>query len=74
MTTCYPDSIKVKKDIERRIEDYVIQYCETLEENFKQYSIESQRRNIENPNIYKFFEKFEDHLGVAEKGIEFDLK
>ena len=26
-------------------------------------------RNIENPNIYKFFEKFEDHLGVAEKGI-----
>ena len=31
-------------------------------------------RNIENPNIYKFFEKFEDHLGVAEKGIEFSLK
>ncbi len=31
-------------------------------------------RNIENPNIYKFFEKFEDRLGVAEKGIEFDLK
>ena len=31
-------------------------------------------RNIKNPNIYKFFEKFEDRLGVAEKGIEFDLK
>ena len=31
-------------------------------------------RNIENPNIYKFFEKFEDRLGVTEKGIEFDLK
>ena len=24
-------------------------------------------RNIKNPNIYKFFEKFEDRLGVAEK-------
>ena len=44
------DSIKVKRDIQRRIEDYVIQYCETLEENFKQYSIESYKRNIENPN------------------------
>ena len=33
------DSIKVKRDLQRRIEDYVIQYCEALEENFKQYSI-----------------------------------
>ena len=31
-------------------------------------------RNIKNPNIYKFFDKLEDRLGVAEKGIEFDLK
>ena len=38
--------MKVKRDIQRRIEDYVIQYCETLEENFKQYSIESYKRNI----------------------------
>ena len=49
-TTLNRDSIKVKRDIQRRIEDYVIQYCETLEENFKQYSIESYKRNIENPN------------------------
>ena len=49
MTTCYPDSMKVKRDIQRRIEDYVIKYCETLEENFKQYSINSYRRNIDNP-------------------------
>ena len=33
------DSIQVKRDIQRRIEDYVIKYCEALEENFKQYSI-----------------------------------
>ena len=43
------DSIKVKRDLQRRIEDYVIQYCEALEENFKQYSINSYRRNIDNP-------------------------
>ena len=31
-------------------------------------------RNIKNPNIYKFFDNLEDRLGVAEKGIEFDLR
>ena len=30
------DSIKVKRDIQKRVEDYVIKYCEALEENFKQ--------------------------------------
>ena len=50
MTTCYPDSMKVKREIQRRIEDYVIKYCETLEENFKQYSIDSYKRNIDNPS------------------------
>ena len=41
------DSIKVKRDIQRRIEDHVIKFCETLEENFKQYSLRSFERNIE---------------------------
>ena len=49
MTTCYPDTMKVKRDIQRRIEDYVIKYCEALEENFKQYSINSYKRNIDHP-------------------------
>ena len=52
------DSIKVKRDIQRRIEDYVIQYCETLEENFKQYSLRSYQRNIEEqrfPENTKYF-------------------
>ena len=31
-------------------------------------------RNIKDPNIYKFFDNFEDRMGVTEKGIEFDLK
>ena len=33
------ETIQVKRDLQRRIEDYVIKYCEALEENFKQYSI-----------------------------------
>ena len=49
MTTCYPDTMKVKRDIQRRIEDYVIKYCEALEENFKQYSINSYKKNINQP-------------------------
>ena len=31
-------------------------------------------RNIKYFNIYKFFDEFEDYLGVKEKGIEFNLK
>ena len=49
MTICYPDTMTVKRDIQRRIEDYVNQYCRALEENFKQYSINSYKRNIESP-------------------------
>ena len=72
MTTCYPDSIKVKRDIQRRIEDYVIKYCETLEENFKQYQIDSYMRNIENPSSvtegYKSY--YEEQLQKIEDGTE----
>ena len=64
------DSIKVKRDIQRRIEDYVIKYCETLEENFKQYSINSYKRNINNPDSitegYKSY--YEERLAEIENG------
>ena len=43
------DSIQAKRDIQKRVEDYVIKYCEALEENFKQYSINSYKRNIDKP-------------------------
>ena len=49
MTICYPDTMTVKRDIQRRIEDYVNQYCRALEENFKQYSIRSYKMNIDKP-------------------------
>ena len=75
------DSIKVKRDIQRRIEDYVIQYCETLEENFKQYSIESYKRNIENPNnktVEGYKSYYQEQLEKIENGTanlyKFDYK
>ena len=43
------DSIQAKREIQKRVEDYVIKYCEALEENFKQHSINSYKRNIESP-------------------------
>ena len=72
MTTCYPDTMKVKRDLQRRIEDYVIKYCEALEENFKQYSINSYKRNLENPTTltegYKSY--YEEQLQKIEDGTE----
>ena len=65
MTTCYPDSIKVKRDIQRRIEDHVIKYCETLEENFKQYSLRSFERNIDEnrfPENTKYYQERIDEI------------
>ena len=72
MTTCYPDTMKVKRDIQRRIEDHVIKYCEALEENFKQSTIRSYKRNIENPTSategYKSY--YEEQLQKIEDGTE----
>ena len=64
------DSIQVKRDIQRRIEDYVIKYCEALEENFKQYSINSYKRNIENPTSATVGNKsyYEEQLQKIEDG------
>ena len=75
MTTCYPDSMKVKRDIQRRIEDHVIKYCETLEENFKQYTIRSYKRNIESPTSATVGNKsyYEEQLQKIENGTYKDL-
>ena len=43
------DSIKVKRDLQKRVENWVAEYCDALEENFKQYSINSYKRNINSP-------------------------
>ena len=68
MTTCYPDSMKVKRDIQRRIEDHVIKYCETLEENFKQRTIRSYKRNIEEQRFPENTKYYQEQLDAIENG------
>ena len=68
MTTCYPDTMKVKRDIQRRIEDYVIKYCETLEENFKQRTIRSYKRNIEEQRFPENTKYYQEQLDAIENG------
>ena len=68
MTTCYPDSMKVKRDIQRRIEDHVIKYCETLEENFKQYSLRSYKRNIDENRFPENTKYYQDRVNEINNG------
>ena len=71
MTICYPDTMTVKRDIQRRIEDYVNQYCRALEENFKQYSIRSYKMNIDNPNnktVEGYKSYYQEQLEKIENG------
>ena len=74
------DSIKVKRDLQKRIEEYVAQYCEALEENFKQYSINSYKRNIDNPTEVSkgYTSYYEEQLQKIEDGTanlyKFDYK
>ena len=64
------DSIQAKREIQKRVEDYVIKYCEALEENFKQYSINSYKRNIESPTSATegFTSYYQEQLDAIENG------
>ena len=73
MTTCYPDTMKVKRDIQRRIEDHVIKYCEALEENFKQSTIRSYKRNINEQRFPENTKYYEERLAEIENGTYKDL-
>ena len=66
------DSIKVKRDLQKRVENWVIEYCDALEENFKQYSINSYKRNIESPSSATVGNKsyYEEQLQKIEDGTE----
>ena len=72
------DSIQVKRDIQRRIEDYVALYCNALEENFKQYSINSYKRNIQEQRFPENTKYYEERLAEIENGTanlyKFDYK
>ena len=62
------DSIQAKRDIQKRVEDYVIKYCEALEENFKQYSINSYKRNIQEQRFPENTKYYEERLTEIESG------
>jgi hypothetical protein len=75
------DAIKVKRDLQRRVENWVAEYCDALEENFKQYSIDSYKRNIESPNnktIEGYKSYYQEQLEKIENGTpnlyKFDYK
>ena len=68
MTICYPDTMTVKRDIQRRIEGYVNQYCRSLEENFKQYSIDSYNRNIVDYRLPDNHPYYKEQLQKIEDG------
>ena len=62
------DSIQVKRDLQRRIEDYVAGYCKALEENFKQHSINSFKRNIQEQRFPENTKYYEERLAEIENG------
>ena len=62
------ESIQVKRDIQRRIEDHVAKYCNALEENFKQYSIDSYKRNIQEQRFPENTKYYEERLAEIENG------
>ncbi len=68
MTVCYPDSMKVKREFQRRIENYVAKYCEALEENFKQNSIDSYKRNIQEQRFPENTKYYQERLEEIENG------
>ena len=68
MTVCNPDSIQVKRDLQRRIEDHVAKYCEALEENFKQQSIDSYKRNIQEQRFPENTKYYQERLEEIENG------
>ena len=62
------ETIQVKRDLQRRIEDYVLKYCEALEENFKQYSINSLKRNIDENRMPENHSYYKEQLDAIENG------
>ena len=62
------ETIQVKRDIQRRIELYVEDYCKALEENFKQYSINSLKRNINENRMPENHSYYKEQLDAIENG------
>ena len=62
------DSIKVKRDLQKRVENWVAEYCDALEENFKQHSINTYKRNIQEQRFPENTKYYEERLAEIENG------
>ena len=62
------DSIKVKRDLQRRVENWVAEYCDALEENFKQYSLNSYKRNIQENRFPENSKYYQERIDEIENG------
>ena len=62
------ETIQVKRDLQKRVENWVAQYCEALEENFKQHSINSFKRNIQEQRFPENTKYYEERLAEIENG------
>ena len=62
------ESIQIKRDLQRRIEDYVIGYCNALEENFRQYSIDSMTRNLDEKRNPEYKSYYQEQLDAINDG------
>ena len=67
-TTLNRDSIKVKRDLQRRVENWVIDYCNALEENFKQHSLNSYKRNIQENRFPENTKYYQEQIEEIENG------
>ena len=64
------DSIQVKRDLQKRVENWVIKYCDALEENFKQYSLNSYKRNIKENRFPENTKYYQEQIEKIENGTE----
>ena len=62
------DSIKVKRDLQKRVENWVAEYCDALEENFKQYSLNSYKRNIQENRFPENSKYYQERIEEIENG------
>ena len=62
------DSIQVKRDLQKRVENWVAEYCNALEENFKQHSINSFKRNIQEQRFPENTKYYQERLEEIENG------
>ena len=57
-----------QRDLRLRIEDYVVKYCEALEENFKQHSVNMFKRNIEEQRFPENTKYYQEQLNEILSG------